>query len=80
MLRKIFSIDFTALKHKDFKLLFVGGSISMLGSMLTYVTAPLQIAQITHSYVAVGIIGLIEIGRVVSQESGDDLEITISEF
>ncbi|MCX6403484.1 MAG: MFS transporter [Actinobacteria bacterium] len=65
MFRKIFSIDFTALKHKDFKLLFVGGSISMLGSMLTYVTAPLQIAQITQSYVAVGIIGLIEIGPLI---------------
>ena len=41
--------------------MFVAGSISMFGSMITYVTAPLQIAQITQSYVAVGIIGIIEI-------------------
>jgi MFS family permease len=61
MFRKLFSVDFSSLKHKDFRLMFVAGSISMFGSMITYVTAPLQIAQITQSYVAVGIIGIIEI-------------------
>lgn len=45
--------------------MFVAGSISMFGSMLTYVTAPLQIAQITQSYVAVGIIGIIEIAPLI---------------
>ncbi len=65
MLRKLFSIDLAAFKHRDFRLMFGAGSISMFGSMLTYVTAPLQIAQITESYVAVGIIGLIEIGPLI---------------
>lgn len=66
ILRKIFSIDFTSLKvSRDFRLMFTAGSISMLGSMITYVTAPLQIAQLTGSYVAVGIIGLIEIGPLI---------------
>ncbi|MEY2673324.1 MAG: hypothetical protein RLZZ508_1201 [Actinomycetota bacterium] len=65
MLRKLFSIDLAAFKHRDFRLMFGAGSISMFGSMLTYVTAPLQIAQITKSYVAVGIIGLIEIGPLI---------------
>lgn len=45
--------------------MFVAGSISMFGSMITYVTAPLQIAQITQSYVAVGIIGIIEIAPLI---------------
>lgn len=65
MFRKLFSVDFSSLKHKDFRLMFVAGSISMFGSMLTYVTAPLQIAQITQSYVAVGIIGIIEIAPLI---------------
>ena len=45
--------------------MFIAGSISMFGSMLTYVTAPLQIAQLTGSYLAVGVIGLIEIGPLI---------------
>lgn len=65
MLRKLLSIDLAAFKYRDFRLMFGAGSISMFGSMLTYVTAPLQIAQITQSYVAVGIIGLIEIGPLI---------------
>ncbi len=65
MFRKLFSVDFSSLRHRDFKLMFVAGSISMFGSMLTYVTAPLQIAQLTHSYVAVGLIGIIEIGPLI---------------
>jgi MFS family permease len=65
MFRKLFSVDFSSLKHRDFRLMFIAGSISMFGSMITYVTAPLQIAQLTQSYVAVGIIGLIEIGPLI---------------
>lgn len=65
MLRRLFSVDVSSLRHRDFRLMFIAGSISMLGSMLTYVTAPLQIAQLTDSYLAVGLIGVIEIGPLI---------------
>ena len=32
-----------------------------MGSMITYVAVPFQIKELTHSYVAVGISGLVEI-------------------
>jgi len=55
-------IDTSALKQsRDYRLIYSAGSISLLGSMITYVTLPLQIALLTGSYVAVGIIGVIEI-------------------
>mgnify|MGYP006287535975 FL=1 len=55
-------IDVSALKEsKDYRRIFISGVISVLGSWLTYVTIPLQVKQITNSYAAVGLIGLIEL-------------------
>jgi len=50
---------------RDFRLLFVGGSISRLGSMVTYVAVPLQVKQLTGSFALVGLIGLIELVPLV---------------
>ena len=57
-----FAIDLTPLKkYKDFRNLWTAGLISYLGSMITYVALPFQLKEITHSYIAVGVLGVIEI-------------------
>jgi MFS family permease len=59
---KKFAIDLSPLKkYPDFRNLWTAGLISYLGSMITYVALPFQLKEITHSYVAVGVLGVIEI-------------------
>ncbi len=48
-------------KYKNYRYLFIGQLISIFGSMITYVALPFQIYQLTHSTLAVGMIGLIEL-------------------
>ncbi|MGH2442959.1 MAG: MFS transporter [Chloroflexota bacterium] len=48
-------------RHRDFRLLFLGRLISFFGSMITMVALPYQVYQLTHSSLAVGILGLFEI-------------------
>ena len=56
------SIDLTPLKkYPDFRNLWAAGLVSYLGSMITYVAIPFQIKEITNSYLAVGIVGAIEL-------------------
>lgn len=56
------AIDFSPLKrYPDFRRLWVSGLISYFGSMFTYVALPFQVKQLTGSYLAVGLIGLVEI-------------------
>jgi len=56
------AIDLTPLKkYRDFRNLWTAGLISYLGSMITYVALPFQLKEITHSYLAVGVLGVIEI-------------------
>lgn len=56
------SIDITPLRQsRDFRLIFASGLITYLGSMITYVALPYQVAQLTGSFVAVGLIGLAEL-------------------
>ena len=57
-----FAIDLTPLKkYPDFRNLWTAGLISYLGSMITYVALPFHLKEITGSYLAVGILGVIEI-------------------
>ena len=44
-------------KHRDFRLLYTGQLVSMLGSMITYVAVPYQIFELTHSSLVVGLLG-----------------------
>lgn len=46
---------------RDFRLLFFGGSVSFIGSMVTYVALPFQVAELTGSYLAVGMISVVEL-------------------
>lgn len=50
---------------RDFRILFIAGAISMLGSFTTYVALPLQMARITGSFTAVGLMGLVELGPLI---------------
>ena len=56
------SIDLSPLKkYPDFRNLWAAGLISYFGSMITYVAIPFQIKELTNSYLAVGIVGVIEL-------------------
>ena len=61
MLKKI-SMDISPLrKYPDFRRLWSAGLISYFGSMITYVAIPFQIKELTNSYIAVGLVGAIEL-------------------
>src|ERR1044071_2116581 len=44
-------------KHRDYRLLYIGQSVSMFGSMITYVAVPFQVFELTNSSFAVGMLG-----------------------
>jgi MFS family permease len=48
-------------KYRDYRLLYLGQFVSLIGSMLTYVALPYQIFQLTHSSLAVGNVGIIQL-------------------
>ena len=48
-------------KYPDYRYLWASGFVSYFGSMVTYVAAPFQIKELTNSYLAVGILGAIEL-------------------
>ena len=50
---------------RDFRLLFVGGSVSFFGSMVTYVAIPFQVYEITGSTAAVGLLGVAELLPII---------------
>ena len=57
-----YAIDLAPIrKSKDFRNLWAAGLISYFGSMITYVAVPFQIKELTNSYVAVAISGLVQI-------------------
>jgi MFS family permease len=61
-----YAIDLSPLKkYPDFRNLWSAGLISYLGSMITYVALPFQLKEITHSYLAVGLLGIIEITPLI---------------
>lgn len=60
-MRKI-AIDLSPLKkYRDFRLLFTAGVFSYFGSAIIFVTLPFQIKELTNSFWAVGLIGMVEI-------------------
>ncbi len=59
-------IDITPLRQsRDYRFIFASGLITFLGSMITYVALPFQVAQLTGSFVAVGLIGLFQLVPLV---------------
>lgn len=65
MLRRLLAaaaLDITPFRrHRDFRLLLIGQTVSLLGGQITYVAIPYQVYRLTHSTVVVGLIGLAEI-------------------
>jgi MFS family permease len=58
----LFLIDLSPLRrHRDFRLLYVGQTLSFLGSMLTIVAVPFQIYELTHSALWVGLLGTVQL-------------------
>jgi MFS family permease len=47
-------------RHRDFRLLYAGQSVTFLGSMITYVAIPYQVYRLTGSSFVVGMLGLVE--------------------
>ena len=59
-------MDVTPLREsRDFRLLFLAGTVFYLGAMVTYVAIPYQIYTLTGSNFAVGAIGLVELVPLV---------------
>src|ERR1700758_4134034 len=55
-------VDTTPLREsRDFRLLFIGQLISMLGTQLTVVAIPYQVYSMTHSSLQVGTISLAQL-------------------
>ncbi len=64
--RSRWRVDLSPLRTSpDFRRIFVSGLVTYLGSMITYVAIPFQIAELTGSFVAVGLIGLAELVPLV---------------
>jgi MFS family permease len=59
-------LDLTPLRQSvQYRRLYTAGFISMLGSQATYVAVPFQLRLLTHSTLAVGSIGLVELVPLV---------------
>ncbi len=58
-------VDTTPLQHRDFRLLFIAGTVFYLGAMVSYVAIPFQVYTLTGSNFAVGAIGLVELAPLV---------------
>ena len=48
-------------KYRELRLLFASGMITRLGSAMTMVALPFQIKVLTNSYVAVGLMGIVQL-------------------
>jgi MFS family permease len=59
-------VDTTPLRRsRDFRLLFLAGTVFYLGAMVAYVAVPFQLYALTGSNFAVGALGLVELAPLV---------------
>src|SRR5215475_13054814 len=63
---RLATVDVSPLRHRDFRLLFWGQLISMMGSQITYVAVPFQVYQLTRSPLLVGLLGIFELVPVLA--------------
>jgi Transmembrane secretion effector len=59
------AVDSKPLRHRDFRLLYLGQTVSFAGSMITYVAIPFQVFHLTRSPLAVGLLGLAELAPLL---------------
>jgi MFS family permease len=63
---RLATIDIGPLRrHRDFRLLFIGQGLSLLGSMVTYVAVPFQAYDLSGSSLTVGLISLVELPPIL---------------
>lgn len=56
------TLDVTPLRrHRDFRLLFTGRTVSSFGNMITAVAIPYQAYALTHSPLAIGLFGIVQL-------------------
>src|SRR5262245_60905991 len=56
------AFDLTPLRiSRDYRLVYIGQTVSFLGTMVTYVAVPYQMFMLTHSTLAVGLLGAAEL-------------------
>jgi MFS family permease len=56
------ALDLTPLREsRDFRLIYLGTSISSIGSHITFVAVPFQVFALTHSTLAVGLLGVCDL-------------------
>lgn len=60
MSRRI-AIDVSPLRIRDFRLLFSAATVSSFGSMITYVSIPFQVKELTNDPLMVGLLGVCEL-------------------
>jgi MFS family permease len=65
-LLRLATTDLRPLRRRDFRLLFAGQLVSLLGTQFTAVAVPFQLYALTHSPLAVGLFGLVELGPVLA--------------
>jgi MFS family permease len=53
-------------RHRDYRLLTVGQSVSFFGSMVTYVAVPYQVYELTDSSLAVGLVGVVQMVAILA--------------
>jgi MFS family permease len=59
-------MDLTPLREsRDFRLLFLAGTVFYFGAMVTYAAVPYQVYRLTGSNLAVGLVGLVELVPLV---------------
>jgi MFS family permease len=54
-------LDLSPFRHRDFRWLYSAQFVSFLGTMATHVALPYQVFRLTHSPLAVGLLGLAEL-------------------
>src|SRR4051794_21304341 len=54
-------VDLGPLRHRDFRLLWIGQAVSFFGSMITFVAIPYQAYQLSRSSLVVGLLGIVEL-------------------
>ena len=60
-------LDLTPLREsRDFRLLWIGELVSHTGRHITVVALPFQVWELTHSPLALGLIGLVQVGPLIA--------------
>ncbi len=55
-------IDISPLRrYRDFRWLYLGQFVSLIGSMISYVAVPYQVYQLTHDNAIVGALGIVQL-------------------